>query len=129
MQLFWRKGYAATSVEDLVSALHLSRSSFYATFGDKRSLFLEALKLYSERVISRTARTLSEAPSTLTRIDDAGDVESGSYDGRNLHFGIREHAMGAVVNGLTLLSVSQFYQQLAIGIIVVLAALLMRYQR
>jgi ribose transport system permease protein len=35
----------------------------------------------------------------------------------------------ALVNGLTLLSVSQFYQQLAIGIIVVLAALLMRYQR
>lgn len=35
----------------------------------------------------------------------------------------------ALVNGLTLLSVSQFYQQLAIGIVVVLAALLMRYQR
>lgn len=35
----------------------------------------------------------------------------------------------ALVNGLTLLSVSQFYQQLAIGIIVVLSALLMRYQR
>jgi transketolase len=41
-------------------------------------------------------------PSTLTRIDDAGDVEAGSYEGRNLHFGIREHAMGAIVNGLTL---------------------------
>ena len=35
----------------------------------------------------------------------------------------------ALVNGLTLLGVSQFYQQLAIGIVVVLAALLMRYQR
>jgi transketolase len=42
------------------------------------------------------------APSTLTHIDDAGDVEAGSYGGRNLHFGIREHAMGAIVNGLTL---------------------------
>jgi transketolase len=42
------------------------------------------------------------APSTLTRIDDAGDVEAGAYDGRNLHFGIREHAMGAIVNGLNL---------------------------
>jgi transketolase len=41
-------------------------------------------------------------PSTLTRIDDGGDVEAGSYAGRNLHFGIREHAMGAIVNGLTL---------------------------
>ncbi|HET9718653.1 MAG TPA: transketolase [Solirubrobacteraceae bacterium] len=42
------------------------------------------------------------APSTLTHIDDSDDVEAGRYAGRNLHFGIREHAMGAVVNGLTL---------------------------
>ncbi len=42
------------------------------------------------------------APSTLTLIDGADSVEAGSYGGRNLHFGIREHAMGAIVNGLTL---------------------------
>jgi transketolase len=42
------------------------------------------------------------APSTLTHIEASGDVEAGSYGGRNLHFGIREHAMGAIVNGLTL---------------------------
>jgi len=42
------------------------------------------------------------APSTLTLIDGGGDVERGSYGGRNLHFGIREHAMGAIVNGLGL---------------------------
>ena len=42
------------------------------------------------------------APSTLTHIDGGGDVENGAYDGRNLHFGIREHAMGAIVNGITL---------------------------
>ena len=40
------------------------------------------------------------APSTLTLIDDADSVEPGDYGGRNLHFGIREHAMGAIVNGL-----------------------------
>ena len=65
MRLFWRKGYAATSIEDLVEALGLSRSSLYGTFGDKHRLFLEALKLYSERVIGSTARTLNEAPSPL----------------------------------------------------------------
>jgi transketolase len=42
------------------------------------------------------------APSTLTKIDDSGSVEAGAYAGRNLHFGIREHAMGAIVNGMTL---------------------------
>ena len=42
------------------------------------------------------------APSTLTLIKGAESVQAGSYGGRNLHFGIREHGMGAIVNGLTL---------------------------
>ncbi len=42
------------------------------------------------------------APSTLTLINDGGSVATGSFGGRNFHFGIREHAMGAIVNGLTL---------------------------
>ncbi|MGO8954907.1 MAG: transketolase [Rhodomicrobium sp.] len=42
------------------------------------------------------------APSAKTRLtfEAAGDFEAGNYSGRNLHFGIREHAMGAIVNGL-----------------------------
>jgi transketolase len=48
------------------------------------------------------------APSTLTRIEGAGDVERGSYDGRNLHFGIREFGMGTIVNGLTLSGLRAF---------------------
>jgi transketolase len=48
------------------------------------------------------------APSTLTLINDGGDVEAGAYGGRNLHFGIREHAMGAVVNGLVLHNLRAF---------------------
>jgi transketolase len=42
------------------------------------------------------------APSTLTLIDGGGSVEPGDYAGRNFHFGIREHGMGAIVNGLVL---------------------------
>jgi transketolase len=42
------------------------------------------------------------APSTLTLINGGGSVENGSYGGRNFHFGIREHGMGAIVNGLNL---------------------------
>ena len=41
-------------------------------------------------------------PSTLTLIDDGGSVERGDYGGRNVHYGVREHAMGAIVNGLVL---------------------------
>ena len=44
------------------------------------------------------------APSTKTRLDfaGAGDLEAPTPGGRNLHFGIREHAMGAIVNGIAL---------------------------
>jgi len=68
MWLFWRKGYTATSVEDLTETLHLSRSSLYDTFGDKRALFLEALRYYSERVIAGIEQTLKTSPSAITGI-------------------------------------------------------------
>ncbi len=44
------------------------------------------------------------APSTKTRLtfDGAGDFEAGNYGGRNFHFGIREHAMGSILNGMSL---------------------------
>jgi transketolase len=42
------------------------------------------------------------APSTKTLIDSSGSFQPGSYDGRNLHFGVREHGMGAIVNGMAL---------------------------
>jgi transketolase len=41
-------------------------------------------------------------PSTLTEIDGGGSVERGDYSGRNVHYGVREHGMGAAVNGLNL---------------------------
>lgn len=41
-------------------------------------------------------------PSTKTRLTDAGDIAPGEWSGRNVHFGVREHAMGAVLNGLSL---------------------------
>ena len=50
------------------------------------------------------------APSTKTRLtfEGAGDFQQGTPQGRNLHFGVREHAMGAVVNGLALSKIRSF---------------------
>jgi len=50
------------------------------------------------------------APSTKTRLtfEGAGDFTATSYSGRNLHFGIREHGMGAVLNGMSLAKVRPF---------------------
>ncbi len=49
MLLFWRQGYTATSLAQLLESMGIGRSSFYAAFGDKRSLFIEALSLFSQR--------------------------------------------------------------------------------
>jgi transketolase len=50
------------------------------------------------------------APSTKTRLTfpEAGDFTAHSYGGRNMHFGIREHAMGSIMNGLSLSKVRPF---------------------
>jgi transketolase len=50
------------------------------------------------------------APSTKTHLtfETAGEFENDSYGGRNLHFGIREHAMGAAMNGLSLSNIRAF---------------------
>ncbi|MDZ7759214.1 MAG: transketolase [Desulfovermiculus sp.] len=42
------------------------------------------------------------APSTKTHLEDQGDFQSGQYEGRNFHFGVREHGMGTVTNGMSL---------------------------
>lgn len=49
MRAFWKKGYSATSMQDLVDVTGLHRGSLYATFGDKHSLFLAVLQLYDEK--------------------------------------------------------------------------------
>ncbi len=50
------------------------------------------------------------APSTKTRLsfDGAGDLTAENYGGRNLHFGVREHAMGAILNGMSLAKVRPY---------------------
>ncbi|MFJ3876081.1 TetR/AcrR family transcriptional regulator [Streptomyces sp. NPDC090077] len=48
LELFWRRGYEATSVADLVEHLGIGRASIYATFGSKRELYLKALDRYAE---------------------------------------------------------------------------------
>ncbi|MFD9301327.1 TetR/AcrR family transcriptional regulator [Streptomyces sp. NPDC060048] len=48
MELFWQRGYEATSMADLVERLGIGRASIYATFGNKHELYLKALDRYNE---------------------------------------------------------------------------------
>jgi TetR/AcrR family transcriptional repressor of nem operon len=50
MSAFWMRGYSATSMQDLVEATGINRASLYASYRDKHSLFLEALRLYARSI-------------------------------------------------------------------------------
>lgn len=77
-----------------------------------------ATRAASEKVLNAVAKNVpwlvggsaDLAPSTKTRLtfEDAGDVNRGEFAGRNLHFGVREHAMGAILNGLSQAKIRPF---------------------
>jgi TetR/AcrR family transcriptional repressor of nem operon len=58
IECFWRKGYSATSLADLLQAMNISRSSFYNSFGDKRQLFEMCLQGYGQQLERILAMTL-----------------------------------------------------------------------
>lgn len=66
--LFSHKGYTATSMQDVVNTLGLSRSSLYDTFGDKRQLYIKALKSYEQQNVERLNNLMSNADSMKAAI-------------------------------------------------------------
>ena len=62
----------------------------------------KALNAFAASVPHLVGGSADLASSNNTDIDDWGDVLKGQWDGRNIHFGVREHGMGAIVNGLAL---------------------------
>ncbi|MGP7817385.1 TetR/AcrR family transcriptional regulator [Niallia sp. 01092] len=63
MQLFWEKGYSATSLSDLTARMGIQRPSLYAAFGDKEGLFEAALRRYTKLHASRIRTKLQNKPS------------------------------------------------------------------
>ena len=63
MDVFWSKGYEATSLDDLCEATGLSRSSLYATFGNKRDLLLQTVDRYIERRTPNIKAVLARQPN------------------------------------------------------------------
>lgn len=71
LQLFWRRGYEATSMADLVEHLGIGRASIYATFGNKHELYLKALDRYSENRDSSLLHELSQPGAALPAVRTA----------------------------------------------------------
>ncbi|MFO0998643.1 MAG: helix-turn-helix domain-containing protein [Alphaproteobacteria bacterium] len=71
MRAFWRRGYGATSVDDLVTATGVNRASLYATFGGKAELFHACLKRYAREVagpsLAAMPRADQEAPKRFLK--------------------------------------------------------------
>jgi TetR/AcrR family transcriptional repressor of nem operon len=68
LELFWRRGYEATSMADLVEGLGIGRASIYATFGSKRELYLRALERYSEQQDPERLNELSQPGPVLPAV-------------------------------------------------------------
>lgn len=62
----------------------------------------QVLNAIAKRVPWLIGGSADLSPSTKTRLtfEGAGDFQKGFYHGRNLHFGVREHAMGSIMNGI-----------------------------
>jgi TetR/AcrR family transcriptional repressor of nem operon len=67
--VFWRKGFQGTSLDDITAATGLAKPSLYAAFGDKNALFLKVLDRYHERIVANAERILNEGPSARDAIE------------------------------------------------------------
>ena len=63
MAVFWDKGFEATSLQDLIAAMEISKSSFYETFGSKRELFLSAIENYINAQVADGINLIDTEPS------------------------------------------------------------------
>lgn len=81
LAVFWRQGYEATSIQDVVDATGVQRQSLYNTFGDKHALYLRALRRYAQHTDTwlDSLAAPGRSPLRVVRdllmavVDDAGD--------------------------------------------------------
>ncbi|MBD2770442.1 TetR/AcrR family transcriptional regulator [Hymenobacter sp. BT664] len=70
LDLFWRRGYEATSMEELVQGMGINRFSLYDTFGDKRRLYLRALRRYREEAGGIVCQFLAQPRPALALVGE-----------------------------------------------------------
>lgn len=68
MDLFWSQGYEATGMADLLKHMGIGRQSLYDTFGDKRSLFIQALREYADGKSAEIINQLRAPGSALENV-------------------------------------------------------------
>jgi TetR/AcrR family transcriptional repressor of nem operon len=69
LAVFWRNGYEATSLADLCEAMRMSKSTLYAVFGDKRQLFLSAIRAYSDNLLDELRKNYKRSTGPIEFIE------------------------------------------------------------
>ena len=84
MEVFWSKGYEATSIQDLVESMGINRGSLYDTFTDKHTLFLDAIAHYRHTVVEQAFARLAAPEASKQAIIDHfhAVVDRAIADGR-----------------------------------------------
>ncbi|MFW5994424.1 MAG: transketolase [Halanaerobiaceae bacterium] len=95
----WDKGYEDILPEDFDKLI--AEFDFSGKEATRKSSGRVLNKLYAE-IDHLVGGSADLAPSTKTYFEEFGEVQKNSYSGQNLRFGVREHAMGAIANGLAL---------------------------
>ncbi len=124
LQLFWRKGFHATSLKDLEKALDMRPGSIYAAFGSKDALFQESLERYAHMALRELQRTFSEYDSPLlglaAYLRQLGKLSEQEFSCRAcllvksvLELGEREHSARQKANELLTGMENCFTQQFA----------------
>ncbi len=87
LELFWERGYEATSMADLVERLGVARASIYATFGGKRELYLRALERYGELTGNGMLQELSGPGPALPAVRAFVERYAAESSGEERHRG------------------------------------------
>ena len=111
MELFWRRGYGATTPADLVDALGIGKGSLYNTFESKRALFEQALRRYGDQRVAGLVELLTRPEPARARLQAAlqrlAAPESADLRQRGClavntvtELGERDEAAAAIVRGV-----------------------------
>jgi TetR/AcrR family transcriptional regulator, copper-responsive repressor len=102
--VFWKNGYAGTSLDDLAAATGMNRPSLYGAFGDKRAIYLTTLERYRDESRTKAKALLADAPSLrvyLERFYEAAlDTYFAGVDGARGCYSIGTAATQATVDPL-----------------------------
>jgi TetR/AcrR family transcriptional repressor of nem operon len=126
VEVFWRKGYAATSIQELEAATNLNRPSLYAAFGGKEEMFLAVLRRYGDKYNAHLMAALQQPGSAREALCLYFDKLAAQLSDHHLppgcllantvlEFGSAKEALGRYVREQLAMIESGFYQAIRRG--------------